>query len=36
MANFKNGSIREMVIDKCLSDTKRRYSTKDLVLRDLV
>ena len=31
MANFKNGSIREMVIDKCLSDTKRRYSTKDLM-----
>lgn len=31
MANLKNGSIREMVIDRCLSDQKRKYSTKDIL-----
>lgn len=31
MANLKNGAIREMVIDRCLSDPKRRYSTKDIM-----
>ena len=31
MANLKNGAIREMVLDKCLSDKKRKYSTKDLM-----
>ena len=31
MANLKNASIREMVIDKCLSDRKRKYSTKDIM-----
>lgn len=31
MANLKNASIREMVIDKCLSDRKRKYSTRDIM-----
>lgn len=31
MANLKNASIREMVIDRCLSDRKRKYSTKDIM-----
>lgn len=31
MANLKNGAIREMVLDKCLSDKKRKYNTKDLM-----
>lgn len=31
MANLKNGAIREMVIDRCLSDQKRKYSTKDIL-----
>ena len=32
MANLKNGSIREMVIDRCLSDKNRKYSTKDIMI----
>lgn len=31
MANTKNSSIREMIIDRCLSDFKRYYSTKDMM-----
>lgn len=31
MANLKNASIREMVIDRCLSDKKRKYSMVDLL-----
>lgn len=31
MANLKNGAIREMVIDRCLSDKKRKYTTKDIM-----
>ncbi|MEO3236592.1 helix-turn-helix transcriptional regulator, partial [Parabacteroides distasonis] len=30
MANLKNAAIREMVLDKCLSNHHRKYSTEDL------
>jgi len=31
MANTKNAAIREMIIDHCLSDFKRYYSTQDIM-----
>lgn len=31
MANLKNAAIREMVIDQCLRNKRRKYSTKDLM-----
>lgn len=31
MANLKNGAIREMVIDKCLSDKNNQYSTQNIM-----
>lgn len=31
MANLKNAAIREMVLDRCLRDHRRKYSTKDLM-----
>lgn len=31
MANLKNAAIREMVLDRCLSNHHRKYSTEDLM-----
>ena len=31
MANLKNAAIREIVLDRCLRDHRRKYSTKDLM-----
>jgi len=31
MANTKNALLRSMVIDRCLSDNSRHYSTKDIM-----
>lgn len=32
MANTKNALLRAIVIDRCLSDKKRKYSTQDLMI----
>ncbi len=31
MANTKNATVRQIIIDRCLSDTSRRYTVKDLM-----